>query len=87
METGQAFFDSMAIVGNMLVVVGTEGLSGGHARLVAIAHLHGRKVTVGACAVPVAMNRFGVERRADSSAGIPNMDILSDAVHEPPGDP
>ena len=40
-ETGQAFLDSMAIVGYVLLVVAPEGLSGGHARLVALAHLHG----------------------------------------------
>ena len=87
METGQAFLDSMAIVGYVLLVVAPEGLSGGHARLVALAHLHGREVTVSTRAIPVTLDGFGVECCADASAVLANMDILSNAVQEPPGDP
>ena len=48
--------------------------------VVALAHRLGGEVGVGAGAVPVALDRLGVERGRDA-------EVLGDAVQQPAGDP
>lgn len=57
-----------------------EGLARGDDRVVALAHRLGGEVGVRARAVPVALDRLGVEGRGDA-------EVLGGAVEQPAGDP
>ena len=88
MESGQSLFDSMAVVGDVLLVVSAERFGRGHACVVAFPHLLGREVGVSAGAVPIALDRLGVEPCGDAPVLLArDVDVPSDAVQEPSGDP
>ena len=64
----------------LLGLARAERLARGDDRVVALAHRLGREVGVGAGAVPVALDRLGVERGGDA-------EVLGDAVEQPAGQP
>src|SRR5262249_27330469 len=81
-QTGQAVVDAGAVVLDVVGRLGalTELLAGGDDRVVALAHRLGGEVGVRAGAVPVALDRLGVEGGGDA-------EVLGGAVEQPAGDP
>src|SRR5207248_372422 len=77
---GEALLDAVAVVGDVERVRLAERFGGAHARVERFAHLLGREVGVRARAVPIALDRFGRQRRRRAM-------VLGDAIEQPTRDP
>ena len=80
MLAGQALLDTVAVIGDVEFSACSKGFGGCDAGVVVISHLHGREVGVGAGAVPVAADRFGVQSGA-------HVELLAYPVEQPASDP